>query len=234
MKKETKPAAEDQLLILLKEVLPKATHDPKLAGKIYEAIERQLKTKARAAAFDKFCRKVALTDLDPKSVSEVKDQLTSAFADGDVTLKPDRKAKTLAVEVALTDGARFSGEIAVNPGAAAEVEAPEEILKFVPFPVGLPADPELAWLLGKRENLTSPEAAIALAKVEEDFWASKAGQKLIRDRVERSFPEFMARVPAGLLGAAGLKRHYKDPEPVHVLRPAPGTVPGRPSGSRPA
>jgi hypothetical protein len=232
MKKEKTAPAEDQLLVLLKEVLPQATHDPKLAGKIYEAIARQLKTKARAAAFEKFCRKVALTDLDPKSVGEVKDQLSSAFADGDITLKPDRKARSLAVEVALTDGARFSGEIAVNPNAAATAEDPEETLKFVPFPVALPTDPELVWLLGKRENLTSPEAAISLGKVEEDFWASKAGQKLIRDRVERTFPEFLARVPAGLLSAAGLKRHYKEPEPVQVLRPAPELAPSKSTRSQ--
>jgi len=37
--------------------------------------------------------------------------------------------------------------------------------------------------------------------------------------VERSFPEFIARVPAGLLGDVGLKRHYKLPETVKVLRP---------------
>lgn len=234
MKKAKTAPAEDQLLVLLKEVLPQATHDPKLAGKIYEAIARQLKTKARAAAFEKFCRKVALTDLDPKSVGEVKEQLSSAFADGDVTLKPDRKAKCLAVEVALTDGARFSGEIAVNPQAVATAEDPEETLKFVPFPVAMPTDPELVWLLGKRENLTSPEAAISLGKVEEDFWASKAGQKLIRDRVERTFPEFLARVPAGLLSAAGLKRHYKEPEPVQVLRPAPELAPSKSARSQAA
>lgn len=228
MKKEKSAGAEDQLLNLLKEVLPQATPDPKLAGRIYDAIERQLKTKVRAAAFEKFCRKVVLTDLDPKSVAEVKEQLTSAFADGDVTAKPDRKAKALAVEVSLADGARFSGEIPVNENANAETaEDPEAGLKFVAFPVALPTDPELVWILGKRENLTSPEAAMALEKVEEDFWASKAGQKLIRDRVERSFPEFLARVPAGLLGAGGLKRHYKDPETLQILRAAPEAAPAK-------
>ena len=70
----------------------------------------------------------------------------------------------------------------------------------------------------KRENLNPDEAAIALTKIEDEFWAYKTGQKLIRDRVERSFPEFIARVPAGLLGDSGLKRHYKLPEPVKVLR----------------
>ncbi len=34
----------------------------------------------------------------------------------------------------------------------------------------------------KRESLTPDEATIALAKIEEDFWASQTGQKLIRDR----------------------------------------------------
>jgi hypothetical protein len=66
--------------------------------------------------------------------------------------------------------------------------------------------------------MTGEEAGIALHKIEDDFWASKTGQKLIRDRVERSFPEFIARVPAGMLGDSGLKRHYKLPEPVKVLR----------------
>ena len=84
--------------------------------------------------------------------------------------------------------------------------------------MALPGDPELVWALAKRENLTNDEAAIALTKIEDDFWASKTGQKLLRDRVERSFPEFIARVPAGLLNEQGLKRHYKLPEPVKVLR----------------
>jgi len=39
-----------------------------------------------------------------------------------------------------------------------------------------------------------------------------------RDRVERSLPEFIARVQAGLLGDSGLKRHYKLPEAVKILR----------------
>jgi hypothetical protein len=86
--------------------------------------------------------------------------------------------------------------------------------------VALPGDPELIWALAKRENMTNDEAGIALNKIEDDFWASKTGQKLLRDRVERSFPEFIARVPAGMLGDAGLKRHYKLPETLKVLRAA--------------
>jgi len=123
--------------------------------------------------------------------------------------------------VALADGSQLSGEVAVNAQAPAEDEGePEVTLKFVPFPVCLPGDRELVWLLAKRENMSPEEAGIALRKAEEDFWGSKAGQKLLRDRVERSFPEFMERAPAGLLGEAGLKRHYKTPEAIKVIRAA--------------
>lgn len=219
MKKETTKTTEAQLLDLLKKVLPRATHDAQLAGKIYEAIELELKAKSRATAFDKFCAKVELPDLEPKSIEEVNSQLTAAFGEGDVTLKPDRKEKSLAVEVALPDGSQFSGEIQVRPISAAEGDGEQEVtLKFVPFPVALPGDKELVWLLAKRENMSPEEAGIALSKLEEDFWASKAGQKLLRDRVERIFPEFIARVPGGALSEVGLKRHYKIPEPLKILR----------------
>ena len=76
--------------------------------------------------------------------------------------------------------------------------------------------------VAKRENLSPEEAGIALSKLEEDFWASKTGQKLIRDRVERVFPEFIARVPAGMMSEMGLKRHYKTPEPIKILRKGKG------------
>jgi len=219
MKNETKKTTEAQLLDLLKKVLPKATHDAQLAGKIYQAIELELKAKARGSAFEKFCAKVELRDLESKSLEEVKTQLAASFGQGDVTLKPNRKEKSVAVEVSLTDGMQFSGEIKVNPNAGAEASEEQEItLKFVPFPVCLPGDKELVWLLGKRENMSPEEGGMALTKAEQEFWASKTGQKLLRDRVERSFPEFIARVPAGMLNELGLKRHYKTPEPIKPLR----------------
>lgn len=219
MKKETNRSTEVQLLDLLKKVLPKATHDPQLAGKIYEAIEQELKAKAKVTAFEKFCSKVELPDLEPKSIEGVKSQLSNSFGEADLTLKPNRKEHSLMVEVALPDGSQLSGEIKVNPNAGNEQAGEEEItLKFAPFPVCLPGDTELVWLLAKRENMSPEEAGIALSKLEEDFWASKAGQKMLRDRVERSFPEFIARVPGGMLSEVGLKRHYKTPEPVKPLR----------------
>ena len=220
MKKETNKATEAQLLELLKKVLPKATHDAQLAGKIYQAVELELKAKAKVTAYEKFCNRIELPDLEPKTIEGVKTQLSASFTDGDITLKPDKKEKTLAVEVAMPDGTQFSGEVRVNPDAGKDAGEEQEItLKFVPFPVCLPGDKELVWLLAKRENMSPEEAGIALSKLEEDFWGSKAGQKMLRDRVERNFPEFIARVPGGMLSEAGLKRHYKTPEPVKLLRP---------------
>ena len=211
---------ETQLLQLLKQVLPKATHDPELAGKIYEAIEAELKTKSRTVAFEKFCTQVELPDLEPKTLNEVKLQLASAFGTaGDVTIKPDPKEKTLAVEIALPDGTQLQSQIPVRAVAPEAGEEQEIALNFVPCPVSLPGDPELIWLLAKRENMTAEEAGMAIAKLEDDFWASKTGQKLLRDRVERSFPEFISRAPAGMLSELGLKRHYKTPEAIKVLRP---------------
>jgi hypothetical protein len=220
MKESAKKTNEAQLLDLLKRVLPKATRDPQLAGKIYEAIESELKSKARALAFEKFCAKVELPNLDQKTVDDVKLQLAASFGDGDITLKPNKKEKSLVVEVSLPDGGHFSSAIKVGPVAASSEEQ-DVTFKFVAFPVCLPGDKELVWLLAKRENMSPEEASIALAKAEEEFWVSKTGQKLIRDRVERSFPEFIARVAGGFLSEVGLKRHYKAPEPIKALRIGP-------------
>jgi len=220
MKKEPKKNAELQLLNLLKQILPKATDDAKLAGKIYQAFESELKASARTKAFETFCTKVALPDLDAKSLADVKDQLASSFGnDADVTIKPNKKEQTLTVEVAMPDGSQLISEIKVNPNAVNEANEEQEVkFKFIPFPVSLPGDKELIWILAKRENMTPDEAAIALTKLEEDFWATKMGQKLQKDRVEKCFPEFIARAPGGMLAELGLKRHYKTPEALKVLR----------------
>jgi hypothetical protein len=215
---QEKPNVEAQLLSLLKRVLPKATHDPKLAGQIYQAVADELQLKSRAGAFEKFCARCELPDLEPASIKSVERGLAEAFGGADITLKANRKEKSLAVEVALPDGSQFSSEIKVGATPKEDDGEPEVPVKFIPFPVALPGDKELVWMLARRENLTPEEAGMALNRVEEDFWASKTGQKLIRDRVERSLPEFISRAPAGLLNEAGLKRHYKTPEAVKVLR----------------
>ena len=219
MKKESKKTTDTQLLELLRQVLPKATTDPKLAGLIYSAVEQELKSKNRAVSFVKFCQRVELPDLEPKTVAAVQKQFSESFADGDVVIQANRKEKQLTVEVSLPDGKQFTNVIKVRPVEAEASDEQEVVLKFAPFPVCLPGDQEMVWLLAKRENMTPEEGGVALAKIEEDFWASKPGQKLIRDRVDRCFQEFIARAPAGMLSELGLKRHYKMPEPVKLLRP---------------
>ena len=157
--------------------------------------------------------------MEPKTVMDVKKQLKDSFGDGDITIKPNKQEQSLAVEIALANGAQFSSDIKVRPLSEDESEEQDGTLKFAPFPVCLPGDTELVWILAKRENMTPEEAAIALDKLQEDFWGSKSGQKLIRDRVDRSFPEFISRAPSGMLSEAGLKRHYKEPEAIKTLQP---------------
>jgi len=206
------------LLQLLRKVLPKAAPDPQLAELIYSAVEAELRNDNQADAFQQFCERMELPDLEAKTLQEVQQQLMAAFGDGDVTVTPDEEKKAIAVEVSLPDGSQLNTSIPVRPLSAEGDGEQEVVLKFIPFPVSLPGDPELIWMLAKRENLSPDEAAIALDKVAGEFWESKAGLKLQKDRVEKTFAEFIARAPAGLLGDVGLKRHYKLPEALKVLR----------------
>lgn len=219
-KSKSKRDEQAQLLELLKTILPKVAPDPALADKIYSAFEAELRAKNRVSSFEQFCDRIPLPDLEAKTLEEVKQHLVDGFGDADLDIQPDEENKSLSVDVLLPDGTQFHSRIPVRPLAPEAGDEPEVTLKFVPFPVSLPGDPELVWALARRENMTHEEAAIALTKIEDEFWASKTGQKLLRDRVERSFPEFIARVPAGMLGGSGLKRHYKLPEAVKVLRGA--------------
>jgi hypothetical protein len=215
---QSKRDEQAQLLDLLRSVLPKIAPDPALAEQIYSACEAELRAKNQVNAFEKFCDRIELPDLEPKTLEEVKQHFAAGFGDADLDIVPDEETKAVNVDVSLPDGTQFHSRIPVRPAAPEGADEPEVTLKYVAFPVAMPGDKELVWALAKRENMTNNEAAIALSKIEDDFWASKTGQKLLRDRVERSFPEFIARVPAGLLGDAGLKRHYKLPEAVKILR----------------
>lgn len=209
-----------QLLNLLRTILPKVAPDPAFAEKIYSAFEAELRAKNKVSSFEKFCERIPLPDLEAKTLEEVKQQLVAGFGDVDMEIEPDESGKALAVDISLPDGTQFHKIIPVRPVAPEGSDEEEITLKFVSLPVALPGDPEMIWALAKRENMTNDEAGIALNKIEDDFWASKTGQKLLRDRVERSFPEFIARVPAGMLGDLGLKRHYRLPETLKVLRAA--------------
>ena len=223
MAKEKKPTKskqdeQAQLLNLLRTILPKVAPDAAWADKIYSAFEAELRAKNRVNSFEKFCERIELPNLEEKTLEEVKAQLLAGFGDADLEIEPNEDGKGLRVDVSLPDGTQFHSRILVRPPGAETGDEQEITMKFVAFPVALPGDAEMIWALAKRENMTNDEAGIALNKIEDEFWASKTGQKLIKDRVERSFPEFVARVPAGMLGDVGLKRHYKLPETVKVLR----------------
>jgi hypothetical protein len=213
-----KEKQEVQLLNLLKSVLPKAVSDPKLAEKIYCAFEKEFTAKERVVSFEKFCKRTDLPDLEAKTLKEVKETFESSFGKGAVSVvaHPGKKAVTVEVE---TPNGIFEGVIKVGAKASDEGADGEEVkVKFVPFPVAMEGDPELVWLLARDERMAPEEAAIALHKVQESFWESKAGQQHLRNRVERSFPEFIAKVPSKMLVECGLKRHYKEPEPVKQIK----------------
>ena len=214
-----KKKPETQLLTLLKSVLPQAVPDAKLADLIYSAMEKAINTTERVASFDKFCKRAELPDLEKASLSEVKKHFETAFGQGVVSLVPHPAKKAVSVEVVTPQGT-FEGVVKVGEAAALKEAGEEEEIKvkFVPFPVGLESDPELVWLMARDERLTPEEAGIALTKAQESFWESKAGQQHLRKRVERSFPEFMAKVPGKMLTETGLKRHYKEPEPLKLIK----------------
>jgi len=216
-KKTKSGMSERDFMELVKRVVPAETNDTNLSVRILGAIEDELRRKAQSRAFSNYCQKCVLPNLEPETIKQVEQEMKENFGVDEVSLKVDEKSGELEVAIELND-IKFTN--------ALKVETPEEAMKreegelpFIAFPVALETDPELVWMLGKRENLSAEEAAIRLEKAHGDFWASKAGQKLLRKRVERNFNEFIGRVPAKLLAEVGLKRLLKDPEPLKVVRP---------------
>jgi len=205
---------EAQFLALLQKVLPKTTKDPHLATAIYEEVAKEVRLVNHLESFQKFCEKGSVPDTEPQTVAELQSQLAVNFGDTNVAVTPEEDGKAVAIEIALPERVISSKVKVAPPGTEEdEVKAP-----FVPFPVSLPEDEELVWVLGRREDLGPDEAARSLARIEEEFWATKGGQKLLKERTERNFAEFIANVPAAMLAEAGLKRHYKMPEPLKTLR----------------
>lgn len=218
MAKKQKSNPEGQLLALLKDVLPKAVADQKLVDKIYSACEKEISSKSRVESFKKFCTRAEVPDLEEATIDEIQRQFEESFGKGAVSIVPHPKKQAATVEV-VVDGEVLEGVVKVGANGNAEDDGEQEFKpKFVPFPVSLESDPELVWTLGRGETLTPEEAAISLGKAQEDFWASKQGQNLLRKRVEKTFAEFVSRVPAKFLSEVGLKRHYKEPEPLKQLR----------------
>jgi len=207
---------EAKFLALLEKVLPQATPDTLLAARIYEQVAKEVRLIASLEAFEKFCAKGSLPDSEPETLAGLKDQLAGNFGQENVVVLPpqeDEEKKEVSVEITLPDRTVSSKLKIAPPEETAENDAP-----FVPFPVALPDDPELVWVLARRENLGPDEAARALANIEEEFWVSKKGQNLQREGVERSFAEFISNVPATALKESGIKRYHKDPETLKTLR----------------
>lgn len=203
---------EAQFLALLQKVLPKATKDPHLATAIYNEVAREVNLMKSIESFEKFCESGAIPDAAEATVTDLKNELSSKFGEENVAITPDENGTAVAVEISLPDRT-LSSRVKVDPTFAEE----EVKVPFVPYPVALAQDPELVWMLARREDLGPHEAARALEKIEEEFWATKKGQVLQREGVEKSFAEFIINVPASALTESGLKRHYKQPETLKTL-----------------
>jgi hypothetical protein len=215
---KSKGMNEAEFLALLQKVLPAATRDPHLSTAIYDHVARELRLAHSLKTFEKFCSEGSLPDLEPETVSNYQSLLETNFGKENVTVVPTEAGDAVQVEINLPEG-KVTNRIRVQPEGAVEDDAAK--VPWVPFPVSLPTDPELVWALARREDLGPEEAAMGLSRAEGDFWESKGGLKLQRDRVEKNFAEFIARVPAAALAERGLKRLYKIPEALKVLHRGP-------------
>ena len=211
-----KPLTEKQFLGLLEKVLARILPDLKLRSSISGELSKEIKLHNELTSFAKFCEKGSVPDLQPETVAELQNTLASNFgSEATVTVTPDPGGGGMAaVEISLPDRT-ISNQLKVQPGVVGQDEPKAP---FVPFPVALQGDTELIWVLARRDDLGSDEAAHSLAAIEEEFWASKSGQKQLREGADRTFAEFIANVPAAALLDSGLKRHYKEPEPIKTLR----------------
>ncbi len=227
---KSKRMNEAQLLALLQKVLPKTTTDSRLASAIYEEVAKEVRMLKSLESFEKFCESGALPDLEPDTVAGLQSELAGKFGEENVAITPDEDGAALVVEIAMPDRT-LSNRVRVDAGAAS---AGEEVkVPLVPFPVALPEDPGLVWMLARREDFGPDEAARALGSIEEEFWATKKGQQLQREGVEKSFAEFITHVPASALAESGMKRHYKEPEALKTLRMLARTQVARPGAAEP-
>ena len=214
---KSKKLEEARFLSALQRILPKAIQDPHLANSIYEQVLAEMRVFKSLDSFEKFCAKGSLPDAEPATVAEFLDQLSGNFGEKNVSVEAHEDGTGVAVEISLPDHIVSTVVKVAAPGdEEEEAEAP-----YVPFPVSLPSDPELVWVLARRENLGPDEAVRALANIQEEFWSSKKGQTLQREGVDRSFAEFIANIPATPLSESGIKRYHKDPETLKSLNLVP-------------
>jgi hypothetical protein len=211
---------EKDFLLLLQKILPKTTKDPRLADVIYDEVVREVKLRNNITSLEKFCKEGALPDLEPATITEFQNQLASNFGEENVQVVPDEKTQAVTVEVSLPD---YEVKSVVRVAGPEDLEE-EPTAPFVPFPVVLPEDPEMVWMLARRENFAAQEASRALSSIENEFWETKAGQKLLKELGERSFAEFISSVSASALADSSMKRLHKEPATLttlHILPEAP-------------
>ena len=216
---KTKTLNETQFLALLEKVLPKATNDPHLATAIYAEVAKEVRLIKSLQSFEKFCEEGGLPDIKPETMADFQQELVNQFGAENVEISPGETEGSVQVAIDLPDRV-VKNRVKVDPALAEPepVKAP-----FVCFPVVLPEDPELVWVLGRREDLAPDEASRALSRIEAEFWETKKGVELQRGGTDKSFAEFINHAPAAALSDSGLKRHYKDPETLHTLRGATQT-----------
>ncbi len=205
---------EALVLSLLQKVIPQTTTDPSLVSAICDGVAREIRLMKNIEAFEKLCEEGGIPNLEKETVTDLQNELGAKFGEDNVVITPDEDGTAVAVEIELPDQTTMSSRVKVDPSVLVE----EVKVPFVPFPVCLPEDPELVWALGRREDLGPDEADRALAQIQEEFWETKKGQQLQRDKLEKSFAEFIIHVPASALNDSGLKRHYKAPEALKTLR----------------
>ena len=209
-----KNMTEAQFLDLLQKVLPKATTDPRVASTIYDQVAKEIRIIQNLKSFDAFCAEGSLPNLEKATVAEFRSQLEINFGAANVAVTTGEKGDSVGVEIVLPDRTINNRIRVLAPG---EAEAEEVKVPMVPFPVALPEDPGLIWVLARRDDLPPPDAARALGSIEEEFWETKTGLKLQQKGTEKSFAEFIAHVPAAALAESGIKRHYKEPEALKTL-----------------
>ena len=196
MKKTT--LSEEEVITLLNDILPEVTQDPAVSGRIVNAVQKKLRHKSQVAAFHEYCQKCPVPDLTDETVKELTARFEHEFGKQGLGLDADNSENKLYVEAKIGD-AILTSEIPVNDRPLDEDEEQEVKLKFIPFPVALDGDPELIWLMAKKENLSNEEAGMALATAQAEYWETKSGQNALRKGSQRSFPDFISRVPAKML-----------------------------------
>ena len=207
MGKPKKETSNNSLVLAeVKAVISREISDVALRSTIWGKIEQRVKFVRMREIFDSYLREYKLRSLEAAEVYDVKKMMSDVFPEEAVAIHPVVEENCLKIAVELPEGT-LEGRFQVEPE---DPKPPKPV--FAPFPVCLTADPGLVWEMGRAESLLSEtEARIALNNVEDEFWTSKKGLKLLKMHVERTFAEFIERVPTGKLTERGLKRHYKQP-----------------------